>query len=953
MLLAAVAGSVLAQSSNQLIGQPSSKSPRIEYLLDQNWKFHLGDAASAAKDFGYGIGAAFAKSGGSYAVTQTSFDDSGWRNINVPHDWGIETPFVPNAPGDEVGHGSKSLGRNYSATTIGWYRRRFSLPKASDGNRFEIRFDGVFRNAEVWLNGHYLGRHEDGYTPFNFDVTDIVNYGGANEITVRVDASEQEGWWYEGAGIYRHVWLQQTSPIHVVDNGVFVTSAFPAANFSQVTVSAQTTVANDTGKPKLETLVTNITDPNGKEIGAISVPVSIPAYGSRTVEPKLTFKNPKLWSCDTPNLYRLSSELIDAGTLVDSVNNSFGVREIHFDVNKGLLINGKSVRIQGFCNHQDHAGVGIAVSDNLNAWRLQQLKNIGCNAIRCSHNPPDPAILDACDRMGILVMDETRLMESTPFGLDELQTLIRRDRNHPSVFLWSLGNEEWIASTEVGKREYLAMKRVTHELDPTRPTTWAANNGETFRGANEVVDVRGWNYIENHNVDKYHAEHPNQPQFGSEEASTLSTRGEYSNDPKKGYMAAYDINNPGWGGLAEQWIQFEDSRPWFAGAFVWTGFDYRGEPTPYGWPCISSHFGILDTCGFPKDLAYYYASVWKPQPMVHLLPHWNWDTLGKPIDVWAFTNGDKVELKLNGVIVASGPVKTHDHFEAKVPFQPGTLTAISYKNGKVIATDSVTTAGPVDHLTVTAVSKSASANGDDVIVYRIKAFDAKGNFCPTANNLVHFDISGPASIIGVGNGDPSCHEPDTFTAEPNNFPITEFRMHPEKFNSTPTPDASDRDLGELVTVTEANQLRQAQTSALFESTFTLSTDQSATLKTLTVGQVDDSGSVFLNGQLLGTTSEWNRSYSFDIAGKLREGANKVSVWVNNASGWGGVSSVSLSGPAPEPQFSRSLFNGLAEVIVRVHHDPGTVTLDANAEGLPVATGSAPVAKNDGRFVELP
>ena len=462
-----------------------------------------------------------------------------------------------------------------------------------------------------------MTRHEGGYYPFRADITDLVRFGGRNLITVKVDASQFEGWFYEGAGIYRHVWLDKTNPVAIAPDGVFVTSHFENNLPSdKVRIGIETSLLNTLDANAEARIAQEIVGPEGQSVAKSEEQVEIPFNGTGEIKASIGLNTPVLWSVESPKLYHLVTTVTMDGKVVDQEKTEFGIRTIAFDKDKGFLLNGKPCWLKGTCNHQDHAGVGAAVPDALQYFRISKLKEMGCNAYRTSHNPPTPELLDACDRLGMLVMDENRLLGSDQQNLSKLEIQVRRDRNHPSVVIWSLANEEFaVQATPQAASVARTMQALVKHLDPTRPVTYAAPQGDTFAGINSVIEVRGWNYHVGGDMDKYHAEHPNQPNVGTETASYVGTRGIYEDDKARGYVKAYmshttDPKSPTW------WSYYAE-RPWLSGGFAWTGFDYRGEPTPYSWPCVNSHFGILDTCGFPKDDFYYYKSWWTSEPVLH------------------------------------------------------------------------------------------------------------------------------------------------------------------------------------------------------------------------------------------------------------------------------------------------------------------------------------------------
>ena len=736
---------------------PQVAPVREQLSLDRGWRFHLGDASAPARDFGYGSGAAFAKAGEAVGAARPDFNDSTWRTVNVPHDWAVELDFVHVNDEDVMQHGFKPVGRQFPASTIGWYRRSFILPEKDRDRRISVRFDGVFRDCIVWLNGHFIGRNLSGYGEFSFDITDYATFGGKNVLVVRVNAEQYEGWFYEGAGIYRHTWLIKHAPLHIPEYGVFVV---PTVRGGAGIVDAATDVRNDGPTARSCVVRSIIRDRKGRVVAEVTGgKVTVMPGDTVTVRQRLRVASPEHWSLETPHLHTLRSLVLDRGSVVDSLETSFGIRTIHFDKDRGFFLNGVPVKIKGVCCHQDHAGVGSALPDRLQYYRIERLKEMGCNAYRASHNPPTRELLDACDRLGMLVMDENRLMGSSPELITGWETLIRRDRNRPSVILWSLGNEEFrIQSNDVGRRIAESLVGRLLRLDPTRQYTFAANNGNKFEGINSVMPVRGFNYMTITDIDTYRKDHPDQILIGSEEASTVCTRGIYASDTARGYVCDYDSVAPRWGSLAERWWKFFAARPWLAGAFVWTGFDYRGEPTPYGWPCINSHFGIMDVCGFPKNNYYYYQSWWSDRDVLHLFPHWNWKS-GQTIAVWVHSNCDSVELFLNGRSLGRRTVATNEHLSWSVPYEPGSLEAKGWRSGRRLASRRETTGNAV-RLALAADRDSIGADAEDVAAVRVMAFDAGGREVPVAGNHVRFLLSGPGAIIGVGNGDPSSHEPD-------------------------------------------------------------------------------------------------------------------------------------------------------------------------------------------------
>jgi len=761
-----VARSAWGRAAALMGGSPGAASaealaavaPREQLLFDFGWKFQFGHASDPARDLGFGNGQGdFAKTG-EFAFSTDKFDDSKWRTLNLPHDWAVELPFVR----DDVqgSHGFKPLGRRYPETSVGWYRREFDIPAGDLGRRIAVEFDGAFRSVIIFVNGCFIGRNDNGYAPFRFDLTDFLNYGAKNYIVARVDASLGDGWFYEGAGIYRHVWLSKSDALHL---GRWESTVRIGVSGESANLTLGTVVVNEGKQAENAKVAWQILDAAGKTVATAEAPAqSIAVDGTATFTATAKLDNPALWSVDAPNLYSAIVTVETGGKPRDAERVSFGVRTAVFDADKGFFLNGKSIKLQGTCNHQDHAGVGAAVPDRLQGFRLGLLREMGCNAVRTSHNMPTPEWVDACDRMGVMMMCETRQMSSNPEGMAQLEAMVKRYRNSPSIIMWSIGNEEWHlqeAMAEQGAKIAATMAQRCHELDPTRVVS-AAVNGTNQKGVSDALDIIGFNYNLKY-PDDFHKKNPKRPLYGSETASSFYTRGDYSTDPLRNTESSYDANPARWGETAEEWWTFYATREWEAGGFMWTGFDYRGEPTPYGWPSINSQFGVIDMCGFPKDTFYYYKSWWSAEPVLHLFPHWNFEGReGEEIPVWVHSNLDEVELFLNGKSLGSQKVPHLGHLEWKVKYEPGAIEARGSKDGKVVLIEKRETTGPTVAIRLTADRTEIDADGEDVAILKVEALDKEGRPVPTAGNLISFKVSGAGSLIGVGNGDPNCQESD-------------------------------------------------------------------------------------------------------------------------------------------------------------------------------------------------
>jgi len=732
---------------------------REHLLMDFGWRFSLGHATDYTKDFGTGTGyfTHFAKTGYGDGAAAPAFKDSAWREVDLPHDWAVELPFSGSA---SHSHGYKTIGWKYPETSVGWYRKKFNIPSTDLGRKISIQFDGIHRNSTVWVNGFYVGNEPSGYASSTYDVTDYLNYGGENTVAVRVDASIEEGWYYEGAGIYRHVWLNKTDRLHVAQYGTFVTSEINGDNAG---LTVRTKVENQYAQSKSFTIEQMLLDANNQQVASKKLEnISLKANLDNTYFQKIKLEKPTLWSLENPYLYKLKTDIIADGKIVDSYTTNVGIRTVRFDPNKGFFLNGKNVKILGTNVHQDHAGVGTAIPDALQEFRIKKLKEMGSNAIRTSHNPATPELLDACDRLGMLVMDENRLMGINREHFDLLERFMVRDRNHPSVVIWSVGNEEWaIESNEKGARITKTMQEFAQKLDSSRAFTVAISGGWE-NGSGKTTQVMGYNYIVQGNIDEHHKNFPWQSGIGTEESNTIGTRGVYVDDKENGRMAASN-RMPENVGTESGW-NFYAARPFLSGLFFWTGFDYRGEPNPLAWPAVNSQFGIIDLCGFPKDIFYYLKSWWGKESVMHIMPHWNWKgSEGKPINVTVYSNAEEVELILNGKSLGKKPMETNGHLEWSVNYKPGTLVAKGFSKGKLIVSEKIQTTDESAKIELIADRMELNADGEDVAIITVRVNDKKNRLVPTANNEVTFTLNGPGKIIGVGNGDPASHEQEQFT----------------------------------------------------------------------------------------------------------------------------------------------------------------------------------------------
>jgi beta-galactosidase len=740
------------------------------------WRFFKGEAAGAE---------------------QPAFDDSRWTELRLPHDWAIDGPFDPK------------LNPHTGALPIfgtGWYRKAFTLPLNAKGRYFSIEFDGAMSNSKVWLNGEELGGRPYGYSSFELDLTPHLKFGAPNVIAVRLTPEDRSSRWYPGAGIYRNVWLTATGSVHVAHWGTYVTT--PEVTDARATVAVKTEVRNRNSQPAKIVVRSTLLDPAGKTVAKHAADLTIPPSGKQTVSASLAVSQPQRWDVEQPRLHTLVTEVFEGKRVVDRYTTPFGIRTIEFDKARGFLLNGRHLKLQGVCMHHDLGALGAAVNRRATERQLQIMQGCGVNAIRTSHNPPSPELLEYCDRLGLLVMDEAFDMWRIPkvpngyskyfdeWSERDLRDMARRDRNHPSVIMWSIGNEIPEQNRPDGWQIAKRLTDLFHEEDPTRPTTSAFNNDAAAirNKMADYVDVPGINYKPFHYTEIL-KDHPNWILVGSETSSCVSSRGVY-HLPLEKYekhpshqLSSYDIISPPWAYLPDPELASQQQLPQVLGEFVWTGFDYIGEPTPYfngrgaanqaDWPARSSYFGIVDLAGFPKDRYYLYQSVWTKKPMVHVLPHWNWESMsGQPIPVMVYTNAEEAELFLNGkslgrkkrfsepVELPVGPNISQDRkystkyrLEWQVPFEPGALKAVAYSGGSEVAQDERRTAGAPAKLSLVPDRNTIASDGDDLSFVTVRVEDQDGNLCPSADNLVKFRISGAGTIQAVDNGNAATTEP--------------------------------------------------------------------------------------------------------------------------------------------------------------------------------------------------
>jgi len=698
------------------------------------------------------------------------YDDSAWRKVDLPHDWAIEGPF------------SKEVyfqGGFLPYPGVGWYRKIFDLQ--ASGKNVLLEFDGVMMDAKVWVNGEFVGEWAFGYSSFAFDITKYLKDDERNVLAVQVANSDSSSRWYPGSGIYRNVWLTVRNPVHVAHWGTYITT--PQITDKKATVQVETLIKNKTEKVENIILVTTILDASGEEIAKSAKEGRIDENDEIIFQQDLTVPNPNIWDIENPYLYRAISKVMVNKIAVDEYETPFGIRTFKFKANKGFSLNGRQVKLNGVNMHHDLGPLGAAVNYRATERQLEILKEMGVNAIRTAHNPPSPEQLDLCDKMGILVMDESfdewrkpkhnvqnsysRLFDE--WAAKDMAALVKRDRNHPSVILWSTGNEVPELGTPDGKKSAKMLADICRELDPTRPVSSGIHlSVKIDRELMDIFDVAGFNYWHKQ-LEDLHKTYPDKPILVTEASAVLSSRGVYQFPVKRIYrgfldesmqISSYDLINTGFGALPDVEFQLQDDFEWLAGQFVWSGFDYHGEPDPHEnmWPAHSSYFGIIDMCGFPKDRFYLYQSQWSEKPMVHLLPHWNWEGReGELTPVFVYTNGTSAELFVNGESQGKRENKQGQYRLRwnDVIYKPGSIKAVSYDaNGQIIAEKEIVTASAPHQIEMSADRSEIYADGEDLSFITVKVKDKNNNFCPTADNLISFKIEGAGEILAVGNGNP-------------------------------------------------------------------------------------------------------------------------------------------------------------------------------------------------------
>ena len=921
-----------------LLTTANSYAQRQISSLNDNWKFSFGHALSFEKNFMAGTRYFnyLTKTGYGDGPAAPDFDDRYWRDVTLPHDWAVEVPFAKNA---SHSHGYKTVGYAYPEHSIGWYRRQLNIPQSDFGKKISLLFEGVFRNSEVWVNGFYLGNEQSGYLDFQYDITDYINYGGSNVITVKADATLEEGWFYEGAGIYRNVWLVKTAPVHIAKDGIFATTNI---NGNNADLDIRVRVLNEDHQKHDVSLTITVKDSKNRVVQTANVPVcAINGNYNHDYFKQLKLNNIQLWSPASPTLYNVEVTVVCDGNATDKATTRIGFRTVEFTSDKGLFVNGQHFKIVGVNIHQDFAGVGCAVTKPLQIERVKMLKSWGFNAIRTSHNPVNTDLLDVCDSLGVLVLEETRLEGINEYHKSQLRRMIERDRNHPCIIAWSVGNEEWrIESNILGERITRTIQAYAKTIDSTRMYTVAVSGGCGY-GSSESIELMGFNYMAQCDIPAFRAKHPYLPGWLTEETSGCGARGIYHADSAKCHIPQFDRAG---GTSIERGYKFCMEQEWMAGLFYWTGFDYRGESTPFSYPANGSYFGILDQCGFPKDAAYYILANNTDKPIVHLFPHWNHaGHEGELIDLWAYSNCDEVELIVNKESLGKQKTPKYGHLAWQVKYTPGTVTLNGYRKGAIVAQETITTSGEAARLSLKANKITFDKKKEDIILVTVDAKDAKDIAVPDASNKVTFSITGPGQIIGVGNGDPSCLENDREYEQSyglkikasREITVKDLKNWKEEADAIPIknwrpPLANDRNerwdyyhdtLLVVRTVFMIDDMDDNAKFTLYSKSILLDQD------------------IYINDVKVASGIKRDAPQQFAIDRSiLHPGKNivhYVGKKIRKAYEWDepNTDPGTVGVKIPAGQYNRSLFSGKALVVIKTTGKPGTITLTARSNGL--------------------
>lgn len=893
--------------------------------FNKNWKFILENDLDAFNTYG------LLKYTGAFGAAARFYNNSTWESVNLPHDWAVKLPKNMRANtfagARDNTHHHRFATEVHSDTkevyNIGWYRKEFEIDEDTKNNkRVFLEFEGVFRNASYWVNGVYMDTHFSGYTGFVFEITDHLVIG-QNSVAVRVDTEQPEGWFYEGAGIYRNVYMHIGEPCYFKLEQTVV-----KANNTDGKADVTAVLVNDTKEDVARNVEFEIVDKNGKTVAKTNSQIVVSPYEEKSVEVDLKVDNPLLWSIDEPNLYTLKVTAGQEETYV-----TFGFRSVDVTADRGLFINGKHVKVRGACVHQDLGGVGVALTENLNRYKIQRLKDMGCNAYRCSHNAPSPDLLKACDELGMLVLDESRAFGTSPEAIRQLTDLIFRDRNHPCVFMWCYGNEEF--SVEFGPwsaRLGAKVQRIIGKLDDTRLATYAADNGPNVEGVNSISQVRGINYIRNGPdgwVDKYHEDHPNQPIMGTEESSYVLSRGGKKNDFGNCKLDCTGDVTMRWGSTPKGWVKFFEERDFLLGSFMWTGFDYRGEPNPFYNANCGSSFGTIDLCGMEKPPFYYYKAWWTDEDVLKVAPHWDFDE-GEEAKLTIFTNCEKVTLYVNGKEIGTQTVEKFDVVRFTLPFEKGTLTAVGIRNGKEIKTELVTPSKIAKVVTQTVLK---AENQDNISIIELKAVDKDGNFCPNAEKeILVTPVKG--RIVGVGNGDPHWFGDEqpkvtekaryitTFNSEKGMFTVPEITPNriQHRFSYLDMEDKKEA-FEDDYRIVETFDWYDKKPAEIYN--FTASFKDAEKYEYVEIGRIGGNAEVFLNGEKIGANPWMHRDDNYSVRPfrfhcKFKEGENILTIRVASREGFFGAISgyVKLGKLVTDNAISVPLHYGLARVFVQ-------------------------------------